>query len=325
MGAGDTVLAALPIFHGFGLAALIHAAFMSGSRVVMVPVFGPAEVAKVMKTKRPTLMAGVPTLYEALTRDDTLRGTDLSCLRAAFSGADTLTPTVRKRFEQLVAEGGGNVRLLEGYGLTEAVAAVIGTPLAERRDGTVGVPFPDMRAEVCRPGTTETAGAGEEGELCIAGPSVMLGYLDDPEATSDALRMHADHRIWLHTGDLATIDEDGFVSFVGRLKRMIKSSGFNVYPSQVEAVLVTHPAVQAACVVGIPDEAQGERVKAFVVPTKPYGAGDDDLAAEVIAHCRERLIKWSCPREVEFRPELPLTKVGKIDFRALVREELEAR
>jgi long-chain acyl-CoA synthetase len=285
----------------------------------MVPQFSAEIVAKLLRTKRPTLMAGVPTLYDSLARDPSLRRSDLSSLRAAFSGADTLQPAVRERFEQLVAERGGNVRLLEGYGLTEAVTAIMGNPLHAPRVGTIGIPFPDMLAKICRSGTESECESGEEGEICVSGPAVMLGYLDDRTATAESLRIHADGRTWLHTGDVGKVDGDGFFTFGARLKRMIKSSGFNVYPSQVEAVLAEHPAVAEVCVVGVPDESQGERVKAVVVPRDPTAAGDP-LARELIEYCRERLIKWSCPREVAFREALPLTKLGKVDYRALEAE-----
>jgi long-chain acyl-CoA synthetase len=319
----DVILAVLPIFHGFGLAALVHAGLTSGARLVMVPQFSAEIVAKLIRTKRPTLMAGVPTLYDSLARDPALAKADLSSLRAAFSGADTLQESVRDRFEKLVADRGGHVRLLEGYGLTEAVTAIMGNPLHEPRAGTVGIPFPDMLVKICELGTERELPPGERGEICASGPAVMLGYLDEPEATSEALRSHADGRTWLHTGDLGSMDEDGFVTFASRSKRMIKSSGFNVYPSQVEAVLQEHPAVGQSCVVGVPDESQGERVKAFVVLRHP-AAAEDALAAELIEHCQARLIKWSCPREVEFRPELPLTKIGKIDYRTLEAEAVSA-
>jgi long-chain acyl-CoA synthetase len=312
----DVVLAALPIFHGFGLAALVNAPLLHGATVVMVPQFSPKIVADLLRTKRPTLTAGPPTLYEALARDPSLARADLSSLRAAFSGADTLQEPVRERFEKLVADRGGTVKLLEGYGLTEAVTAIMGMPLHEHRPGSIGIPFPDMLAMICEPGTTTELPPDEEGELCVSGPAVMLGYLDDQEATAEALRVHVDGRVWLHTGDVAKRDADGFFYFTSRLKRMIKSSGFNVFPAQVEAVLYEHPAVVEACVVGIPDEAQGERVKAFVVPSGSSPAGPE-LAEELIRHCRERLIKWSCPREVEFREELPKTRIGKVDFVAL--------
>jgi len=199
---------------------------------------------------------------------------------------------------------------------------VIATPLEGGRVGSIGLPFPDTLVKICELGTEHELPIDAVGELCISGPTVMLGYLGNPEATDEVLRTHEDGRVWLHTGDLARMDSDGFFYFVGRAKRMIKSSGFNVYPAQVELVLAEHGGVEAACVVGIPDQAQGERVKAFVVP-KPSHRNAPELADELIAHCRERLIKWSCPREVELRDELPLTRVGKIDFTALVREEVE--
>ena len=272
-----------------------------------------------MRTKRPTLMAGVPTLYDSLARDRALAKADLSSLRAAFSGADTLQQAVRDRFEALVAERGDDVRLLEGYGLTEAVTAIMGNPLRAPWVGTVGIAFPDMLVEICEPGTERAQPVGQDGEICVSGPPVMLGYLDDAEATAESLRTHADGHLWLHTGDLGSMDADGFVTFASRSKRMIKSSGFNVYPSQVETVLQEHPAVAESCVIGVPDESQGQRVRAYVVVRDPASA-TDALAAELIAHCRERLIKWSCPRDVVFRDKLPLTKIGKVDFRALEAE-----
>jgi long-chain acyl-CoA synthetase len=318
---GHSILAILPLFHGFGLGVCVNAAFMAGGKSILVPLFDAKVVAKLMRTKRPNLLVGVPTLYDALTRDPSLARVDLSCLRACFSGADTLPRPVKERFEALVKARGGSARLLEGYGLTEAVTAIIATPLTEYREGSIGVPFPDMLAKVCRPDPTEAVPPGEEGEICVSGPAVMLGYLDDPEATRQTLRVHADGRTWLHTGDLGKMDADGFLYFTVRLKRMIKSSGFNVYPAQVEAVLHQHPLVAEACVAGVPDPAQVERVKAFVVLKDPTHAGAD-AERELIEFCRERLIKWSCPREVELRTELPKTRVGKIDYRALVQEHV---
>lgn len=318
---GDAMLAILPLFHGFGLGVCVNAVLMAGGTSILVPVFSAGGVAKLLRTRRPSVMVGVPTLYEALSKDPTLRRADLSCLRACFSGADTLPRPVKERFEKLVSERGGEVRLLEGYGLTEAVSAIMATPLNEYREGSIGLPFPDMNAMICATRTEVEAPLGHEGEICLSGPAVMLGYLDDPEATAQALRTHADGRVWLHTGDLGRMDADGFFYFTGRLKRMIKSSGFNVYPAQVEAVLYQSPLVAEACVVGVPDEAQVERVKAYVVLRDPALASGETEAA-IIAWCRERLIKWSCPREVEFRADLPKTRIGKIDYRALVTEHM---
>jgi long-chain acyl-CoA synthetase len=315
---GDSILAVLPLFHGFGLGVCVNAAFMAGGRSILVPQFSAKVVAKLIRSERPNVLVGVPTLFDALGRDPSLEGVDLSCLKACFCGADTLPRPVKERFEARVAAGGGRVKLLEGYGLTEAVTGIMATPLSEYREGSIGIPFPDMRAKIVKLGTTEEAPIGEEGEICVAGPAVMLGYLDDPEATAQAVRTHADGRKWLHTGDLGRMDADGFFYFTVRLKRMIKSSGFNVYPAQVEAVLREHPEVAEACVVGVPDPQQVERVVACIVARNAAKAGPA-LAEALIAHCREKLIKWSCPREVDFVDSLPVTKVGKIDYRELVR------
>jgi long-chain acyl-CoA synthetase len=324
MSDGDSILAILPIFHGFGLGVCINAAFMAGGKSILVPQFSAEIVAKLLRTARPNLLVGVPTLYDALSKDPSLARSDLSCLRACFSGADTLPRPVKERFEQRVAAQGGKVRLLEGYGLTEAVTAIMAMPLTEYREGSIGIPFPDMDAAICAPGTVDELPPGEEGEICVAGPAVMLGYLDDPAATAQTLKRHADGRVWLHTGDLGRRDADGFFYFTLRAKRMIKSSGFNVYPTQVEAVLYQHPLVAEACVIGVPDAEQIERVKAVVVLKDP--AQESEATAQaLIAYCRERLIKWSCPRDVEFRRELPKTRVGKIDFKVLVSEHVAAK
>lgn len=321
---GDSILAILPLFHGFGLGVCVNAVLMAGGTSILVPAFSAEVVAKLLRKKRPNLLVGVPTLFDALTRDAHLARADLSCLRAAFSGADTLPRPVKERFEKLVADRGGHVQLLEGYGLTEAVTAIMAMPMNEYREGSIGVPFPDMRATICSPETGDELPHGEEGEICVSGPAVMLGYLDDPAATAATLRVDAAGRTWLRTGDLGRRDADGFFYFTARAKRVIKSSGFNVYPAQVEAVLLSHASVAEACVAGVPDPSQGERVKAFVVLNDPSHAGSDTETA-LIEHCRARLIKWSCPRDIEFRSELPKTLVGKIDYRLLVREDLARR
>jgi acyl-CoA synthetase (AMP-forming)/AMP-acid ligase II/thiamine pyrophosphate-dependent acetolactate synthase large subunit-like protein len=317
---GRTMLAILPIFHGFGLGVCVNATLMKGGKAVLAPIFSPEIAAKLIQRKRPDLIVGVPTLYEALARNPALKKADLSRLRAAYCGADRLPRPVKEHFEALVAARGGSVKLREGYGLTEAVSAIMAMPLAEYREGSVGVPLPDMLAKICKPGTMEELAAGSEGEICLSGPCVMTGYLNDPEATAEALRTHADGRVWLHTGDLGRMDADGFFYFTDRLKRMIKSSGFNVFPAQVEAVLQKHPAVLQSCVAGVPDERQVSRIKAFVILKNPALASPA-MEQELIEYCRSQLIKWSCPRAVEFRREFPKTRVGKVDYRALADGE----
>lgn len=316
----SSILAIMPIFHGFGLGVCVNAAFMGGGKSILVPTFTPEEVANLIKSKRPSFVVGVPTLFMALSKNEKFRNTDLSCLKGCFSGADTLPRVVKEEFEEIVRKQGGNVKLLEGYGLTEAVTAIGAMPMSEYREGSIGVPFPDMDAKIVKMGTDEECAPGEEGEICLYGPAVMLGYLDQPEETARVLKKHADGRIWLHTGDMANMDEDGFMYFKQRIKRMIKSSGVNVYPGQVEDVLRQHPAVDMACVIGVPDKAQISRVKAFIV-LKDKSKASPELANELINHCAEHLLKWSCPREVEFRNDLPKTLVGKVAFNTLEEEE----
>jgi long-chain acyl-CoA synthetase len=321
VGSGNSILAILPIFHGFGLGVCVNACFMAGGTSILVPLFSADLVAKLLRKKRPNIIVGVPTLFAALARDPSLAKADFSSLKATFSGADTLPRPVKEQFEKLVVQRGGNVKLMEGYGLTEAVTAVMAMPLETYREGTIGVPFPDMLAKICKLGTEEELPAGEEGEICLSGPDVMIGYLNEPEATRQTLRTHADGRIWLHTGDIGKMDADGFFYFVERLKRMIKSSGFNVFPGQVEAVLYKHPLVSQTCVIGVPDPSQVERVKAYVVLKDPTQAGPA-TEKTLIEYCQSQLIKWSCPREIEFRTDLPKTQIGKNDFKALVREHV---
>ncbi|MDJ0765192.1 MAG: AMP-binding protein [Myxococcota bacterium] len=315
------MLAVLPIFHGFGLGVCVNTMFMAGGTCIMVPMFDPDQIAKLIKKKRPNYLIGPPTLYAALSKNPNFQKSDLSCLRATFSGADTLPRVVKEEFEAIVQKCGGNVKLLEGYGLTEAVTAIMATPLNDYREGSVGVPFPDMQAKIVVQGTLEEAPVRTEGEICVEGPAVMLGYLDEPEETNATIKVHADGKRWLHTGDIGSMDENGFFYFKLREKRMIKSSGMNVYPAQVEDQLTKHPLVEAACVIGVPDKDQVERVKGFVVLRDKSAAGTD-LAEALIAHCRKDLIKWSCPREIEFRDALPQTLVGKIAYKVLEEEEI---
>jgi long-chain acyl-CoA synthetase len=317
----DSILAILPIFHGFGLGVCVNACFMGGGKSILVPQFTPETVAQIISSKKPSFVIGVPTLFDALSRHPKMHKTNLSCLRATFSGADSLPRTVKDRFEEMVKKQGGNVQLLEGYGLTEAVTAIMAMPIGHYREGSIGVPFPDMLAKIVRLNTTDEVPCGEEGEICISGPAVMLGYLDQPEETANTLRQHPDGKLWLRTGDIGTMDEDGFFYFKLRQKRMIKSSGMNVYPAQVEEILYKHPDVRDACIIGVPDEAQVQLVKGIVVLKDPAKASPE-MEKILIDFCRDHLIKWSCPREIEFRDSLPKTLVGKIAFNVLEEEEI---
>jgi long-chain acyl-CoA synthetase len=320
----QSVLAILPIFHGFGLGVCVNAAFMVGGKSILVPLFTPETVAKLIKKKRPNFIIGVPTLFEALATNPVFQKTDLSCIEKAYCGADSLPRKTKEAFEAVVRKNNGNVTLNEGYGLTEAVTAIMAMPPnpAYYKENSIGIPFPDMLAKICKIGTTDEVPIGDEGEICIAGPAVMLGYLNHPEETAKTLQKHADGRIWLHTGDIGYMDTDGYSYFKLREKRMLKVSGVNVYPAQVEETVRKHPLVDQACVVGIPDKTQMTRVKVFVILKDP-SKESDAVKEEILNFCRSELLKWEAPREVEFRKELPKTLVGKIAWKELENQELE--
>jgi long-chain acyl-CoA synthetase len=315
----DTILSILPVFHGFGLGVCVHAFLIKAGKCVLVPRFTAETVAKLVRSEQPQYMAGVPTLYEALLRDPTMNRTSLACLKMVYAGGDKLPQSIKERFDLLIRARGGNSELLEGYGLTESVTACVATPKRNYRPGSIGIPISDMEAKVVTPGTTEEAQPGVDGELCIAGPTVMMGYLNSPEATAATLKRHADGRLWLHTGDVCSMDSDGFVYFKLRAKRIIKVSGVSVSPFKVEEILDAHPDVSMSCVIGIPDPYKMQALKAYVV-LREGAQACPEKERELIDHCRTHLIKWSVPEKIEFRDSLPMTRIGKIAFSELEKE-----
>ena len=321
---GDKVLSVMPIFHGFGLGISIHTFLSYNGRCVLVPRFTPKTYARDIIKNRVNIIAGVPTLYEALLRQPSMEGADLSCLKGVFSGGDTLTPELKKRVDQFLTDHGAKIIVREGYGTTECVTASCLTPLHLYKEGSIGQPFADTFYKIVDVGTNIEVPYGEEGEICISGPTVMLGYLDQPEETANTLRVHGDGRTWLHTGDLGVMDEDGFIYFKQRIKRMIITSGYNVYPSQLENVLEGCEAVHLACVIGVPDPYKMQKIKAFVVP-KPGYQPDDKTRELILAYCRKNIAKYAMPYEIEFRESLPTTLVGKVAYRVLEEEEAKKR
>ncbi len=322
--AGDTMLAVLPMFHGFGLGVCIHTCIYKGATIILVPQFHADSFAQLVIKKKPTFMAGVPTLYEALLRKNRLDKADFSKCKGIFSGGDMLPHDVKMRFDQLLKEKNGKVTLREGFGLTECVTASALTPMHVYRKGSVGIPYPDTFYKVVEPGTFREAAPMEDGELCIHGPSVMIGYLDNQEETDRVLKLHPDGRIWLHTGDLGYMDADGFIYFKLRIKRMIKCSGYSIYPSQVEAVLNAHEAVAMSCVIGVPDDYKMQKIKAYIVLKNAYKPSEE-LKKSIFAYCRDHLAAFSQPKEIEFRLSLPTTKVGKIAYTVLEQEAAAAK
>ncbi len=318
---GDRMLAAMPLFHGFGLGVCIHSMLASGGRCILVPRFTAQSYAKLITKYRCNFIAGVPTLYEALLRLKSMEKADLSCLKGVFSGGDSLSVELKKKFDKFLYDHKAVVQVREGYGTTETVTACCLTPTNLFKEGSIGIPFPDTYIKIVEPGTDRELPYGEEGEILLAGPTVMREYADNPEETAATLRTHADGLTWVYTGDLGTMDEQGFIYFRGRAKRMIVSSGYNVYPGQIENILDAHEKVQMSCVIGVPDAYRMQKVKAFVMLT-PGTPATDETKEELMAYCRKHIAKYAMPYDIEFRDELPKTLVGKVAYRKLEEEEL---
>ncbi|MCF0120896.1 MAG: AMP-binding protein, partial [Oscillospiraceae bacterium] len=261
---GDKMLAAMPLFHGFGLGVCIHSMLANGGRCILVPRFTAKSYAKLITKYSCNFIAGVPTLYEALLRLPSMDKANLSCLKGVFSGGDSLSVELKKKFDTFLYDHSAVVQIREGYGTTECVTASCLTPTQLAKEGSIGVPFPDTYYKIVKPGTDEEVPYGEEGEILLAGPTVMKEYINHPDETASTLRRHDDGLTWVYTGDLGTMDTDGYIYFRGRIKRMIVSSGYNIYPAQLENILDGCELVQMSCVIGVPDSYRMQKVKAFV-------------------------------------------------------------
>ena len=317
---GDKMLTIMPMFHGFGLGVSVHSMLVNGGQCVLVPRFTPKTYADLLRKHKPNFIAGVPTLYEALLRVDGVDSLDLSCLKGVFSGGDSLSVELKKRFDQFLHDHGAKISVREGYGTTECVTASCLTPIDEYREGSIGIPFPDTYYKIVKVGTEDEVPYGEEGEICLAGPTVMLEYVNHPEETAATRRVHADGMTWIHTGDLGMMDKDGFIYFRQRIKRMIITSGYNVYPSQIENILDAHDAVHMSCVIGVKDPYKMQKVKAFVM-LKPGYEPTEATKKDILDYCRKKIAKYAMPYDIEFRDELPKTLVGKVAYRVLEDEE----
>ena len=318
---GDRMLAAMPLFHGFGLGVCVHSMLANGGRCILIPRFTAKSYAKQIVKYKCNFIAGVPTLYEALLRLPSMDGADLSSLKGVFSGGDSLSIELKKKFDKFLYDHHAVIQVREGYGTTETVTACCLTPTHIYKEGSIGLPFPDTYIKIVKPGTDEELPYGEEGEILLAGPTVMKEYMNHPDETAKTLRKHDDGLTWVYTGDLGVMDEQGFIYFRGRAKRMIISSGYNVYPGQIENILDANDMVQMSCVIGVPDAYKMQKVKAFVMlkPGVEANAGTRDA---LLGYCRKHVAKYAMPYDIEFRDELPKTLVGKVAYRVLEEEEL---
>ena len=316
----DKVLAIMPIFHGFGLSVCIHCVQYFGGTSILLPQFNAKTFDKIMKKYEPNVVVGVPTLFEAMLSNKNFRLMNLKYLTCVISGGDSLSTDLKMRFDEWLAKHHSPAVIREGYGLTECCAASCFTPLNYYRPGSIGIPYPDTYYKIVAEGTEKELPYGNSGEIVIHGPTVMDGYIHNRKETKQTLRKHKDGRVWLHTGDEGYMDEDGFVYFKGRLKRMIITSGYCVYPNNIENVIDSHPKVKASCVIGIPHPYKVTVAKAFVVLED--GVEENDEILDSIKELVEKnLARFSWPYEYEFRKELPKTLVGKIAYNVLIHEE----
>ena len=316
---GLRMLSCMPMFHGFGLGINIHIILMYGACCMLMPTFNKHTYAKALIQKRPNFIAGVPTIFEALLHLPELEGKDLSYLMGLFCGGDSLSVELKKKIDTFLKEHNASIQVREGYGLTECVTASCLTPKDEYRENSIGLPYPDTYYQIVAPGTDDVLPYGEEGEIILRGPSVMTCYLKNPEETANTLKRLADGNIWLYTGDLGSMDEDGYVYFKQRIKRMIITNGYNVYPGPIENLIDGVEEVAYSCVIGVKDPRRMQRVRAYVVlhdgvqPT-------DEMKEKIMSVLRMHVAVYALPKEIIFRDELPKTLVGKVAYRKLEEE-----
>ena len=316
---GATVLSILPLFHCFGLGVCIHTPLCKGMGCILIPAFSHKQFANIITQNKPNFIVGVPTLFEALI-NSRLRHDDLKCVTAVICGGDALTQTLRDKVNEFLAAHGSSAKIRNGYGLTEGSGAVCLSPENVFADSIVGSPLPDMYVKIVKNDTFKAQPLGVEGEICISGPLVMMGYLDNDTETAQAIRVHPDGKVWLHTGDLGSLRDDGFVYFEQRLKRIIISSGYNIYPTHLESVINSHEAVLTSTVIGVDHPYKGQVPKAFVVLKPGYRPGKR-IEREIRELLERNVPIYALPASYEFRDKLPQTLVGKVAFKKLEAEE----
>ena len=318
----EKIMTILPNFHGFGLCVSMHAPLCLRMEVILIPEFDAKRFHRTIQKYRPNALVGVPTLWEAMLSNKRFEDVDLSDLRYMVSGGDTMTLSMEQKINDFLHTHGTNINITKGYGMTECCAAASFTFEGANEPGSIGIPMIGTDIKICKIDTMEEVPFGEEGEICINSPSMMMGYFNNQEATDNIIKIHEDGKRWLHTGDLGYITPNGIIYFTQRLKRMIVSSGFNVYPGQIEQVIEMHPDVSKCCVIGVPHPYKMEVPKAFIV-LKEGVKDSSKLKKDLKELCKEHLAVYSIPKEIEVRDSLPQTLMKKIDFKQLEKEEKE--
>ena len=316
----DKIMTILPIFHGFGLGVCCHCPLSLKVEVILIPEYDAKRFHNIIKKYHPNVIAGVPTLWEGMMNNKIFEDVDLSSLKYVISGGDYLTINMEEKMNKFLRKRGANIKISKGYGMTESVAATAYTFDGTNEPGSIGIPMIGNDFCICKPGTTDVLPLGEEGEICVNGPTVMMGYLNNKEETDNVLKIHKDKKLWLHTGDIGYIALNGVIYFTQRLKRMIVSSGFNVYPSAIEEIVEKHPKVKKCCVIGIPHPYKIQVAKAFVMLNSGVEESSK-IKSEIKKLCKENLAAYAQPKEIEFKKEFPKTLYNKIDYLKLEQEE----
>lgn len=316
----DSMLTIMPLFHCFGLVVCVHAPLCLGASNILIPQFDSTRFDKLLTKYKPTLVAGVPTLYEALMHNKYMENVDLSFIKYIVSGGDSLIPAKQEALNEFLKNHNCFQRIIQGYGMTETTGPVTFALPGTDELGSVGIPLPGNKIKIIDNLTKEEVKYGVTGEILISGPIVMSGYLDNEVETNQILELDENNEIWVHTGDLGYMNEKGILFFAQRLKRMLIVSGYNVYPSHIEDVIMNHPAVLNCGVIGEPHPYKQQVPKAFIV-LKSDVTLDGKLKKDIKDYCEKNLSHYMVPAKFEFRKSLPKTMIGKVNYRELESEK----
>ena len=317
IGPKSTMLGIMPIFHGFGLGITFHSIFITGAQAIILPSVSPKSFDKTILKYKPNLIACVPSLLETLPSSKKLVDADLSFIKDIMVGGDMLNKQLNDKLDEFLYDHGSDAKITTAFGLTECSAGASMMPKEVHKSESMGIPLPDCIVKIFDPETHEELPYNKVGEICIISPAVMKGYVNDIEETKKVLVKHKDGKVWLHTGDLAYMDEDGFIFFKSRLKRMIVSSGYNIYPGQLESIINAHPYVDSCAVVGVPHPYKKEVVKVYIVLKKDIVL-NSDVKRSIKEYCKKNIAAYALPYAYGYRKELPKTKIGKVAYRELI-------
>ncbi len=309
---GDKLLAVLPVFHGFGLGVGVHTVMAFGGTSVLLPIFKLKRFLKLIEKYKPEVIAGVPAIFGAMIANET--DVDMSFVKLVISGGDRLPPEMQCSFNELLKRHGSKAVIRQGYGLTECLSGVCLMPPDCLKENCLGIPYKDNTIRIIDPVTDSELPAGKAGEIIISGPSLMQGYYSEPEETDKALRIRDDGRIWLYTGDMGHLDEEGYLYFDSRIKRMIVTNGYNVYPGILEDIILSCGGVKECAVVGVPDDLRGEICKAYIVLDEGQ---EDEVLQQIKAELALNVSKFALPKAYSVIGSLPRTALGKVDYDSL--------